>query len=317
MAFWLNCFYIVVLSWAMYYIYASLAYDDLPWRNCNHEWNTPVCKSEYEIADDYNECAKTALRPDVQCYINTTGLKSPVTEFWEHNVLQITSGLHEMGDLRRPLAITLAIAWVACYFCIWKGVKWTGKVSGHPTLSHCQHSSSTLSPTQVVYFTALFPYVLLIVLLIRGLTLDGAADGIAYYLSPKMDRLADSGVSITGHSCSLMKVSHLFSCCSQLSPLISPNILCLCPFLCDLRWRSLRCFLSRSTRFLHRTPLGTIAKLTLQSLFLISLTTFALLFSRSHFSLHLLTSVCGYLRHDHRALFCLCYDSNHTSLMLV
>lgn len=49
--------------------------------------------------------------------------------------------------------------------------------------------------SQVVYFTALFPYVLLIVLLIRGLTLPGAADGIAYYLSPKVDRLSDSGVS--------------------------------------------------------------------------------------------------------------------------
>ena len=113
----------------MYYIYASLAYDDLPWRSCDHDWNTPVCKSEYEIADDYNKCAQTALRPEVQCYINTTGLKSPVTEFWEHNVLQITSGLHDMGELRRPLAITLAIAWIACYFCIWKGVKWTGKVN--------------------------------------------------------------------------------------------------------------------------------------------------------------------------------------------
>lgn len=129
MAFWLNCFYIVVLSWAMYYVYASLAWEDVPWRTCDKPWNTIYCKSEYELAADYRKCALIAARPEVQCYVNTTGLKSPVTEFWENQVLQITTGLHDPGEVRWPLALTLAIAWILCYFCIWKGVKWTGKVS--------------------------------------------------------------------------------------------------------------------------------------------------------------------------------------------
>ncbi|KAI1287362.1 Sodium- and chloride-dependent GABA transporter 1 [Halotydeus destructor] len=176
MAFWLNCFYIVVLSWAMYYVYASVAYgDDVPWRTCDNAWNTLLCRSEYELAKEYRQCEVTAINPETECYVNTTGVQSPVTEFWERQVLQITSGIHETGDIRWPLALTLLLAWVACYFCIWKGVKWTGKV---------------------VYFTALFPYVLLIVLLFRGITLPGAADGIAYYLRPKLDRLTDSGVWI-------------------------------------------------------------------------------------------------------------------------
>lgn len=43
-------------------------------------------------------------------------------------VLKISSGIEEVGSLRWELALCLAIAWVICYFCIWKGPKSTGKV---------------------------------------------------------------------------------------------------------------------------------------------------------------------------------------------
>ena len=47
---------------------------------------------------------------------------------------------------------------------------------------------------QVVYFTATFPYVVLTILLVRGVTLDGAVDGIIFYLEPKLERLLESQV---------------------------------------------------------------------------------------------------------------------------
>lgn len=40
---------------------------------------------------------------------------------------------------------------------------------------------------QVVWFTALFPYFVLLILLIRGITLPGSGEGIRYYLQPNFD----------------------------------------------------------------------------------------------------------------------------------
>ena len=45
-----------------------------------------------------------------------------------------------------------------------------------------------------MYFTATAPYLLLTAILIRGVTLPGAAEGIKFYLTPDLSRLADGQV---------------------------------------------------------------------------------------------------------------------------
>ena len=47
---------------------------------------------------------------------------------------------------------------------------------------------------QVMYFTATAPYLLLTILMIRGLTLPGAMEGLKFYLIPDWYRLADPTV---------------------------------------------------------------------------------------------------------------------------
>lgn len=49
-------------------------------------------------------------------------------------------------------------------------------------------------PPQVVYFTATFPYLMLVILLVRGITLPGAYEGVVYYLKPDLSRLKDPQV---------------------------------------------------------------------------------------------------------------------------
>lgn len=43
-------------------------------------------------------------------------------------VLNISQGIEILGNLNWEIFLCLLASWVTCYFCIWKGVKSTGKV---------------------------------------------------------------------------------------------------------------------------------------------------------------------------------------------
>ena len=47
-------------------------------------------------------------------------------------MLSLSSGIDEPGALKWDLALCLLLVWLVCFFCIWKGVKSTGKVSSAP-----------------------------------------------------------------------------------------------------------------------------------------------------------------------------------------
>lgn len=97
------------------------------------------------------------------------------------NVLEqhLSDGLDRMGPIKPSMALCVFGVFVLVYFSLWKGVRSSGKV---------------------VWVTALAPYVVLTILLVRGVSLPGAADGIRYYLTPEWHKLRNSKVWIDAAS---------------------------------------------------------------------------------------------------------------------
>lgn len=96
-----------------------------------------------------------------------------ISFFSRNRVLKLSSGIDDMGEIVWELSLCLLISWLLCYFIIWKG---------------------TQSSSRIVYITATAPYIMLFILFIRGVTLDGAVDGIIYYIYPDFTRLSESEV---------------------------------------------------------------------------------------------------------------------------
>ncbi|XP_055935396.1 sodium- and chloride-dependent GABA transporter 2-like [Argiope bruennichi] len=161
-----NIYFIIVVSWVLFYFVNSFTFL-LPWQRCDAPWNTPACTVIETLAHN----ATVSLNAS-----NASGLSretSSVVEFWERKVLGITDGIHDMGGMRWELVGLLILGWVVIYFIIWKGLNESGKL---------------------IYVTATFPYVILVILLIRGVTLEGAGDGILYFVQPRWEKLLEPKV---------------------------------------------------------------------------------------------------------------------------
>ena len=74
-----------------------------------------------------------------------------------------------IGPFRSEILYMLILAWVLMYFCIFRGVKLVGKI---------------------VWLTVPLPWIMLLILAIRGLTLEGSMKGLAFYLDPDWTQLA-------------------------------------------------------------------------------------------------------------------------------
>jgi len=181
---YIGTYYNIILSWAFFYIFSSFS-TSLPWASCGNWWNSEACRrvdstnctAHFGLMTSAGDCV---LQKDVTIDVwrNITEelnqSKMPSDEFFHNFMLDISKGIHDLGSVRWELAICLLLAWVIVYCALWNGIKSFGKL---------------------VYFTAIFPYVILVILLIRAATLPGYMDGINFYLTPKWEKLLEINAS--------------------------------------------------------------------------------------------------------------------------
>ncbi|XP_051920298.1 sodium-dependent noradrenaline transporter [Hippocampus zosterae] len=158
-ALYVGFYYNVIIAWSLHYLFSSMT-RELPWLKCDNPWNSPNCTNPQAINGSVLGNGTSYAKYKI----------TPAAEYYERGVLHLheSRGIGDLGLPRLELSLCLVVVVFILYFSLWKGVKSSGKV---------------------VYITATMPYVVLFVLLIRGITLPGSMDGIRAYLHIDFKRL--------------------------------------------------------------------------------------------------------------------------------
>lgn len=188
-------YYNIILSWTIFYLYnagKALTGEKLPWEECKESWG-PSCYGREKAANCSMYMNSTLKGYNMELFNSSCDKyferQMAVEKFWEIECLgsfikpsyddaMSTTAEHvidptPLGPIQWHLALTLFISWLIIGFSILKGVKSSGKT---------------------MYVTATLPYVILTILLVRGLMLDGAIDGIKYFIKPVPSRLKEAKI---------------------------------------------------------------------------------------------------------------------------
>lgn len=114
---------------------------------------------------------------------------------------EITNIDEGLGAPDLYLSLALLVSWLIIMMVLIKGIHSSGKAS---------------------YFLAIFPYVIMVILLIRSVTLDGASTGIIYFFKPQWDRILEPQVTLHQSSKQKQKYSPF------LSSFLSSGVVCSC-----------------------------------------------------------------------------------------
>ncbi|XP_048776130.2 uncharacterized protein LOC125680508 isoform X2 [Ostrea edulis] len=211
-------YYNMVNAWAFHYLFSSMM-ATLPWLTCNNAWNdqNSCSLNKYEVSncswlntsylyepvvkniscvDTLLNCTQTNqstwisnskvvscisdLRDEVgddiflnSSWVNSQKPTSPSEEYFYNEVLKRSGSMNELGSIQYELALCLLLCWIIVFICLVKGVRTSGKVA---------------------YLVVIFPFLIMLTLLVRALTMEGNIKGIKFYFTPKWEKLQEPSV---------------------------------------------------------------------------------------------------------------------------
>ncbi|XP_017475721.1 PREDICTED: sodium-dependent nutrient amino acid transporter 1 isoform X1 [Rhagoletis zephyria] len=186
-------YYVAIMGMIVRYLFESFK-SPLPWTVCEDAWNeTCVASGTMATPEHGIELSTGASLLDIGKAVvaNISGTLNNISDsvsVMHHNAKTISSAelyfnknvLREkiniddgIGLPNWELVLGLLVSWTTIFMVIRRGVKSSGKAS---------------------YFLALFPYLIMAVLLVRAVTLPGSVDGIIYFIKPNWGKILDPKV---------------------------------------------------------------------------------------------------------------------------
>lgn len=159
-------------------------------KKCALELNLPQNMTAFFFNNSCYSTENTEMREVRRRLFKNLTSVAPAEEFFEYPsievplntfdfrnyILEKSNSMDDLGGINWKLFISLAIAWLITAVVLLKGVETMGKIT--PITDQLAY---VVASTSMCLGTV--PYVIIIVLLFRGVTLDGSGSGIAYYLS--------------------------------------------------------------------------------------------------------------------------------------
>ncbi|XP_076808609.1 sodium-dependent neutral amino acid transporter B(0)AT3-like [Clavelina lepadiformis] len=139
-------------------------------------YNTIIAWCFWYICNSFTDplpYATCPLTDNNTAYVQECAEAGTTSYFWYRDTLNVSPTIDETGGLVWWVVVCLILAWTVIWVTMIKGIESSGKV---------------------MYVTATFPYLVLFIFLVRGLTLRGSSEGVSYLFTPDINVLSNPNV---------------------------------------------------------------------------------------------------------------------------
>ncbi|XP_037916673.1 sodium-dependent nutrient amino acid transporter 1-like isoform X1 [Hermetia illucens] len=160
-------YYAAINALICHYMFESFQ-SPVPWGKCYPDW--PNC-----IDSDGQTMLNRSIMVNAGENSSLPQIRHTSSEiYFVKEVLKEVDTLDDgIGAPNWKLVLCLIGSWIVVYIVLIRGIKSSGKAS---------------------YFLAIFPYVVLFILLIRAVTLPGSLNGIIYFIKPQWEKILEPKV---------------------------------------------------------------------------------------------------------------------------